>query len=272
MNGRPLGPGDIDVLAIARIMDALAGGVHAWEAEEAAVREVTRIWPRIGAGLRDTMAFHARAAGWAVREGARSALFCVSGYPPSWEGATLPCLDAASAAPSARFAFCTGDWTLALLWETALQGCPRCVALEAHAAVPSRVLRMATAAGMEPPFSVHLPLALHWWGPATGAEILAGYAALLREMGPGSSVVLSAAVPGGRPAGGSVQALIGDAAGTVPHAWTTEGIESVITAAGMKLHPRGITDVRDHDGNGWAAGELAAHDPGWFAGAVALVS
>jgi hypothetical protein len=259
-----------DVLAVARFMDRLAGGIHARAAEEAPVREIEALWPRIGDGLRETMAFHMRAAEWSVREGARSVIFCISGYPPSWEGARLPHLDAAAADPGARYAYCSAAWTMALLWEEALGGDPRCVALEASAASPSRVLRMATAAGMEPPFSVHLPLALHWWGREDGAAILAGYAACLRELGPGSNVVLSAAVPGGRPAGGKVQALTGLATGTLPHAWTPGGIESAIAAGGLKLHPCGIRDVRDHDGNGWAAGELASHDPGWFAGAVAL--
>lgn len=267
-----MAPGDVDVLAVARFMDALAGGVHGWEAENAAVAEIMGIWPRIADGLRETMAFHARAAEWAVRSGARSVVFCISGYPPSWPGARLPCRDAAGAAPGARFAFATAAWDLALLWEQALEGCPRCTAIEAHAAVPSRVLRMAQAEGLEPPCQVHLPLALHWWGADDGTAILRGYARGLRKLGAGSSVVLSAVVPGGRPAGGRVQALTGQATGTVPHAWTAGLMESAITGAGLRLHPRGIRDVREHDGNGWAAEEYASLDPGWFAGAVALVS
>jgi hypothetical protein len=264
------GPGNDGVLAVARIMDALSGGEHAWDAEEAAVAEIKAIWPRIATGLQETMAFHARAAAWGVREGCRSVVFCISGYPPSWKNARLPHLEAADAAPGARYAYCSAAYEMALLWEEALEGDPGVSVLEASAATPSRVLRMAAAAGMRPPYSVHLPLALHWWGPDDGAEILGGYAGCLRELGPGSSLILSAAVPGGRSAGGRVQALIEEATGTLPHAWTTEGIESVITAGGLKLHSAGVRDVREHDGNGWQAAELAAHDPGWFAGAVAL--
>lgn len=276
--GRPVV--DLDIAAVARFTDGLADGVHAWEAEEAALREIKALWPGVGKELQATMAFHGRAAEWAVtagsaggwkRDPARSVIFCVSGYPPSWAGAALPHIGAAAAAPAVRFAYATGDWTLSLLWEGALEDEPRCEALEARADVPARVLHMARAAGMEPPYCVQLPLALHWWGRDAAEGILAGYAAGLKELGPGSSLVLSASVPGGVAYGGRIAELTGIATGTVPHAWTPQDIEAVITATGMRLHERGLRDVREHDGNGWHLDELSSHRPGRFVGAVALV-
>lgn len=277
--GRPVV--DLDITAVARFTDALSGGIHGREAEQAAVAEIQGLWRGITGEMQDTMAFHGRAAQWAVtagggcgkrrRKAAKTVIFCVSGYPPSWPGVRLPHLDAAAAVPAARFGYATGDWALKLLWDSALAEEHLVAALEARADDPGRVLRMAQAAGMKPPYCIHLPLVLHWWGMEAATQILTGYAATLRELGPGSSVILSASVPGGVQYGGRIAELTGIATGTVPHAWTVESIEAVITAAGMRLHERGIRDVREHDGNGWALSHLASRSPGWFAGAVALV-
>lgn len=251
-----------DPATVARYLAELAGEPHGRAGERAVAEMVRRAWPGVADELRAVDAWHARQAAEAVTgaygEPARGVVFAGLAYPPG--SGALPHLEAARAAPRARFGYCSGGEAIALMWRGALRPGGGAVAWQARGDDPWQVCDMARREGLGAPLSVQLRLALPWWPAGYAAWVIAGYAEALP---PGSSLAVTGAVPGGTPSRPEVaRALHEGIAPTWQH--SPEAIASWIEAAGMTLAGR-VEDVR-----GWAGEELAAASPSRFAGAVAL--
>lgn len=268
----------LDPTAVARLMDALRGGPHGTAAERAAADRILELWPNAGEQSRKAQEFHAHAAAWLhgapaawgrPRQLTRSTILTIAGFLPD-DGEAMPHAEAAHVAPHAQFGYCDADPALAWAWEGALEGDPAASAWRAPANDPAAVLAGATAAGLEPPWSVHIQQALHWAGADEIVTTLREYRRLLT---PGSSVVLSWAAIGGRPTGGLIGDAVLAATGVRTRRHTADGVEAMIMEAGLRLHPHGIRDVRrwrPDRGRIWARERLAAEAPGQFLEAIAL--
>jgi hypothetical protein len=262
-----------DMAAVARIVDAIRGGPRGTLVDLAAAAEINRRAPESREQARAACEFHVRAALRAVADGgqwpsAKSVVFAEAGYPPSgWTGAALAHSAAAIAVPSARFLYCTADGAIALLWQRTLAGEPRALACQAPAVEPAQVAGMARAAGLLAPWSVQLQMCVHWWSARQAEKVIAGYAA---QMPPGSTLVLSVAVPGGVDTRGELGRLAGGPVGAVPYAHSKEAIAGWIAAAGLVLDPEGVTDVRRLPGRTWAGEALGEHLAGHVVGATGL--
>lgn len=295
------GPGSWDeqVAAVTRLKDALyrgGEGGHARREEREAVKRILAMWPDAAKLAREAWAFHGRAAAWAVGSPAadvplppaRSVIITAAGYKPEWDGAVLPHSEAAAVNPDVRAGYCDSVEGIAALWEDNLADDPRAAAWHARTLHPEEVLAGAVRAPLEPPWNIHLPQVIHWLTPEEITDVLTGYAGLLSApdspyYAPGSSLVLSWGIPGGRPMEGKAFAIAEEVTGMLGRVHRPADVEKMIKDAGLLLHPAGIRDVRwmpgrdgepDGDGKprpGWAGEALWARSPGLFVGAVALV-
>lgn len=262
--------------AIARLMNHLGGGKHGRAPQEAAAAEIEKAWPGVAGEYHAALAFHSRAIAHLLTtpaagglDAARSAILTIMGYPPK-DGEPLPHAEAAAVAPEALFLYLDPVPAFALLWEDALQGDPSASALAAPARDPAAVLQEAAVVGLEPPFCVLVPMALHWAWRGEIVRVLSLYAELLP---PGSSIVLSWAAPGGRRTGGLIGDAVLAATGIRTHLHGPAEVEEMIAAAGLDLHPAGIREVSRWEpdaGTPWARERLSEGVPARFLGAVAL--
>jgi S-adenosyl methyltransferase len=256
-----------DTAAVARLRSALCGGPHGRERERRAAARIEELLPGARRLAQAAEAFHGRAALWAVTmteadgmPAASAVALASSGYPPmpapEWEDAELPHLRAAAARAAARFVYCDRDAALSLVWRHVLRGDPSAAACCASAYSPGDVAAAAVAAGHGGPVSVQLQMGLHWCRDDVAARLVAGYAAVMPE--PGSSLVLSLAIPGPGRGDRRVAAVFEDVAGAPVYAHRPGDITGWLDAAGLVPHPQGVTDVRAWPGRPWADGPLSA--------------
>jgi hypothetical protein len=258
VDGTPVPPVPVmDVARIVRLRDVLAGGYLALEAD----RRLAARWPWAGDLVKDANKFHRRAATWAVTGGtpgfpvrpAAGVVFAASGYP-------LPGgfhEAAAAACPGALFVYLDAV-PEAVAYSRALLGAPdplRVSARLASARDPAGLLAVPAVQAIldRGPVMVQLQLCCQWWPGDFCAWAVAEYARLMPS---GSMLALSLGVPGGAPGAAELTADISRAGGSLyPH--DEAAVAGWVTAAGMKLTPSGIGDVRGRE-LGWAAAEFAA--------------
>jgi S-adenosyl methyltransferase len=265
----------LDAVRIARLRDALADGHFAYRADRELAAQILERWPGTAALVKGANGFHGRAAAWAVSGGtpeyrvtpAAGVIFAASGYPlPDGFHA-----DAQAAAPAALFAYADADAEAAQLSRALLAGSDpgRVCAYEASAGDPAGLLGTPEAKAIlgRGPVMVQLQLCAQWWPSRFCAWAVAEYARLLS---PGSTLALSLIIPGGGDGAAGFTADVGRAAGRIYPRGEAE-VARWVKAAGMKLAPPGVADVRGHD-LGWAAAEFGRQRPvARVVGAVAVI-
>jgi S-adenosyl methyltransferase len=258
----PPRPPEPDTAAIARLYDVMRGGYHGRGADKDLAARIEDQFPGTAQTIRDAGRFHRRTAVLAVTAGGASGvLFGASGFP--LPGPQLH-EDAARANPGARFAYAADGSVIRALITRSLKDAGRAAAFQGSVRDPAGLLGSPQAAALGSPVSVHLPLVLHFWPADFAAWAIAEYGRLLRERGPGSSLVLSLRLADG---GGEYARLLAGA-GIRVYGHTAAAVEGWIAAAGLDPDPRGITDVRAW-GRPW--GTLREPPAGMVAGAVAMV-
>ena len=223
-----------DLARVARLYDALLGGVNANAEDKAIARGIEDRFPAMPCLLKAARYFQSRAAERAVRGGARGVVFGAAGYP------LRPCRHEAAMAARPGAAFCYADcdpWITAVLEER--NGVSACCASVRD---PGDLLSRPEVKGIGEPLQVQLPLCLHYWPPVFAARLIGAYGRLLA---PGSSLAVSFAVAAtGREAGREFTRLLAEMGGTPAYMHRPGTVARWLDAAG--LHPvyPGTADVR----------------------------
>jgi hypothetical protein len=229
--------GSEGIARLARLYDALLGGVNANAEDKADARHVEGRFPAMPCLMRAAQCFHARAADRAVRNGARGVVFGAAGYPvrPHRHEAAV------RARPDSVFCYADPDpWIAAVLERE--HGTGQVSACCASVRDPADLLTRPEVKAIGEPLQVHLPLSLHYWPPVFAARLIGEYGRLLS---PGSSLAVSFAVAAtGRAAGREFTRLLGEMAGTPAYMHRQGDPARWLNAAG--LHPvyPGAADVR----------------------------
>ena len=223
-----------DLARVARLYDALLGGVNANAEDKALARGIEDRSPAMPCLLKAARCFQSRAAERAVRGGARGVVFGAAGYP------LRPCRHEAAMAARPGAAFCYADcdpWITAVLEER--NGVSACCASVRD---PGDLLSRPEVKGIGEPLQVQLPLCLHYWPPVFAARLIGAYGRLLA---PGSSLAVSFAVAAtGREAGREFTRLLAEMGGTPAYMHRPGTVSRWLDGAG--LHPvyPGTADVR----------------------------
>jgi S-adenosyl methyltransferase len=233
----PTGP--INLLAIAELHDALAAGGWAGAAAKKAARELETAMPGAARRVRLARVFHARAAKWAVEDGAAGVVFAAGGYPCAPPLHTA----AAEASPDARFVYASSDAGIAAVLRGAVAG-PRVSVAEVSARHPETLLTHPAVRDCDGPLSVHLHLCCHFWSPGLARDVIGTYARLLP---PRSTLVMSSAILGDRQA-----AEWSEAVASPVYRHSAAGIHAWLEEAGMSVAGHGVRDVPDRPRVNWA--------------------
>jgi hypothetical protein len=257
---------ELDAARIGRLRHVLAGGKYAHDDDELLAGQVLGRYPWLAALTAGANEFGRRAALWAVTGGtpdfpvppAAWVIFAASSYP--LDGGLHAAAKAAR--PLALFGYADAD-ELAVAYTRALLAAPdplRVRAYKASARDPAGLLGAFPAPAMlDHPGHVQLQMCAHWWPGDFAAWAVAEYGRLLRERCPGSTLALSLGIPGGAPGWDAFAADMSLVGGTV-HAHTADEVAGWLAAAGLRLTPDGITDVRGK-GRGWAADRFSRQQP-----------
>ncbi|MGH3295744.1 MAG: SAM-dependent methyltransferase [Trebonia sp.] len=231
-------------VAVSRLRNVLAGGSRGSGDDWATAAEIEAAWPGTGELVIRAHAFHRRAAAWAVTETAttrpaQAVVFSAAGLPPpdgplhAW---------AARLAPQARFAYVHGDPTTALIARAVLEvpGRGRVTVIHGEAESPESWLgtdeaQKVLTAG---PVSVQVVLAAHRWPSWLVAQALTAYR---RYLPSGSTVCMTMGSASGPRAGEYVEYLAKRTGPVFSH--SPEQVAGWVGFAGLRLHPRGVTDV-----------------------------
>jgi hypothetical protein len=259
-----LQPPLIDSGRIARVHDALAGGIWADAAEREIAAEADARWPGTGDQVRAARVFHARVAAWAVTtQGTRAVIVGAAGYPCDPD----PHREALAAVPEARFAFCDPDPVVTLANRAILGRDPRVTASHASVTDPAALLAWPWMGAPPGPLLAVLPLAAACWPGPCAAALLAEYGRLMPS---GSLLAMSLWVPDGGRGGEEFlhwwRDRVSPAFGHSP-----EGVAGWLEEAGMEIMPPGVRDVRGYPGREWAEPHYLRRAPGRIVEAVAIV-
>lgn len=259
---------DLDPAPIARLRDALLGGTRATARERKLAARLAARWPALPGLIWGTVAFHARAACWAVEEGAATVVFGAAGYPVPDAGLAdaraagypvpgqLPLhARAATAAPRARMVYADAD-EVATAVNGVLLADPdpaRVTAVQASVRDPEKLLDAARVPPGGPPACVQLQCVLHWLPCEFAAWLVAEYARLLPS---GSSIAMTMVIPGANGGDGLAAAARGSGGRLRPY--SPADLEGWVEGAGMGLTRWGVTDVRAGEMR-WPEEEFARH-------------
>jgi hypothetical protein len=224
---------------VARVREALTGGTRALARDRDLAAYLASRVPRADEPVRAAIAFHRRAARWAVSMApvpAASVLFAACGLPPP--GRPLHA-DAAEASPSARYCYCDGDPKITEVNRRVLAEPGRITVMTAYAAYPATLLGRPQAAELLAlgPVSVHVLGAAHYWPADLAAAAVAGYGERLPS---GSTLCLTWGLYDATPEGEELTEIVSLAGGRV-HRHEPGAVAGWVKAAGMALHPQGIT-------------------------------
>ena len=187
----------------ARVLCALAGGIHADRQAKADAAAVETAFPGTGAAVRAVRALHAYAATWAVLEqGVRGIVVAGAGFPCDPDPHAQAVSPPVCAAPDVRVVLADSDDEATLINEAVLGRDPRVTAVRGGAMDPAAVL--CSRAVLSLPLLVMLPFVACLWDSRTAAEALAGYR---RPMPSGSPPRMSLWAPDGGPEGERYLAL-----------------------------------------------------------------
>jgi hypothetical protein len=187
-------PQPIDTRRVARVLCALAGGIHTTTEARADAAAIEAAYPGTGGQVRGLRALHARAVTWAVCEqGVRGVIIVASGFPCAPD----PHAEALGVMPGVRVVLADPDDEATLINEAVLGRDPRVRAIRARALDPVAVLCSSQALALPGPLMLLLPVVAALWPPDVAASALAEYRRLLPS---GSLLALTLWVPDGGPA------------------------------------------------------------------------
>lgn len=245
---------------IADVRCALAGGRLAGARGRELAAWVTGHDPRAGDWILAAMAFHGRAARWAVTEdGAAGVAFASSGLPCG----EPPHAAAMRAAPGTRYVYADANEETVLQRE-AIDGGPRVSAVCKLARDAKGLLGSPEVTAIGTPVMLQLQQSLHHWAPDVARRVLRDYGRLLPA---GSTLALSWWEPAGTGTGERFLGICSAAAGWRLHGHPAGTVASWLEEAGLSLAWPGITDAR-----AWplqVQGEMAPRSPGRILTAVA---
>lgn len=241
-----------DSLTVYRVRDALTGGKRGLGRERDVAAYLEQRFPGIGRAVTAAHDFHRRAALWAVTGGelappAEAVIFAACGLPaPSGPLHA----DALEAAPHVRILYCDSNPKITEVNVDALvrPDPERVMAETAWRPLPEVLgtpqARELTRLG---PVSVQLMHALHWWPPPIAREAVAGYG---RRLPPGSTLCMSLWTPERDTDGkvtpeGEEMMEVMTLAGGRAYTHSAQDVAEWVMAAGMRLHPMGVTDARE---------------------------
>lgn len=182
----PSQPPRIDTRRIARVLCALAGGIHATGQDKADAAAIEAAFPGTRDTVRAARSLHAYAATWAVAEmGVKGIVVAAAGFPcppdPHAQAVSPP----VCAAPDVRVVLADPDDEATLINAAVLGRDPRVTAVRARALDPEGLLGSPEARALPGPLLVLLPFVASLWDSTAAARALARY----RELMPSGSLL-----------------------------------------------------------------------------------
>lgn len=195
----PPQPPRVNTRRVARVLCALAGGIHADAQDKAAAAAIEAACPGTGGSVRSARALHARAATWAVLEQkVRGIAVAAAGFPCDPDPHAQVLSPPVCAAPDVRVVLADPDDEATLINRAVLGRDPRVTAIQARALDAKGLLLSREVNALPRPLLVLLPFVAALWTPDEAAEALAGYR---RHLPSGSLLCMTLWVPDGGPAG-----------------------------------------------------------------------
>jgi hypothetical protein len=270
----PSQPSRINTRRVARVMCALAGGIHASQQDKRDAEAIEAAFPGTMDTIRGVRSLHAYAATWAVAEqGVRGVVVAAAGFPSIPDPFAQAFAPPLSAAPDVRVVLADPDDEATLINRAVLGRDPRVTAVRARALDPEGVLCNPAALALPGPLLVLLPFVASLWTGEEAARALAGYR---RHLQSGSLLCMTLWVPDGGPEGERslaqwrqrVGPVYGHRAQDVAHWLASAGFRGV--APGTEV-PR-VEDVRIlAEGERWRERGYRLTRPGRMVKAVARV-
>jgi hypothetical protein len=279
-----------DTAAMARVMGGLRGNFAGRMRERRLSAEILRRWPHVRGLVRAADAFASRAALYAAQDG-QNVLFGTAGYPFGGPHGDPPHAAALAAVPDARFTYADASEAITMLRVKTIElageqdrvtavACPLsdpagiiaagagldAGAVRAAAATGSRAAALEALAGARP-LMVQFSLAAPWGSGDYAAWLLGEYRRLLPS---GSSVTLALFSPDGDQEGEALLGLLAEAGRCAARAHGRADVEGWVKAAGLELHPWGVTEARSRE-QALADARMPARPPGAILEAVARV-
>jgi hypothetical protein len=192
-------PPRVNTRRVARVLCALAGGIHADAQDKAAAAAIEAACPGTGDSVRSARALHAYAATWAVLEqGVKGIVVAAAGFPCNPDPFAQVLAPPLCAAPDIRVVLADPDDEATLINRAVLGRDPRVTAVRARALDAKGLLHSPAVEALPRPLLVLLPLVPALWTGQEAAGALAGYR---RHMPSGSLLCMTLWVPDGGPAG-----------------------------------------------------------------------
>jgi hypothetical protein len=183
----------------ARVLCALAGGIHASQQDKADAAAIEAEFPGTRDTVRGVRSLHSYAAVWAVTEmGVKGIVVAAAGFPVAPDAHVQAMSPPLCAAPDVRAVLADPDDEATLINEAVLGRDPRVTAVRARALDPQAVLCNPAAQALPGPLLVLLPFVASLWTEAQAAQALAGYRRLMPR---GSLLCMTLWVPDGGPEG-----------------------------------------------------------------------
>lgn len=250
----------LDAGRSARVMSALAGGIHHRAADRDLARRIADRFPGYADRFHGAMDAGTAVAREAAREGLRGLLITAAQFPDgTWPVTHTGFLDAS---PANRAVCASADAEILAVCRamSPRTGLVEGVTPDAEGLLGSAAVRAMTHpagdAGPRLPVAVIIRPVACWWDGGTAARVTADYARLLP---PGSLLAMFVPAPGNGPGRAEWLALMEQAAGTPAHAHDPDSARGWFAGAGLD----GVTvrDTRSWDRQGWFSGELTARRP-----------
>jgi hypothetical protein len=233
----------IDTDVVAGLYAALAGSTWANAADREQARRLTALFPadrRSPSGVSPRMLrareFHSRAARQAARAGAAGIVFGAAGLPAS----PAPHEAALEAFPGTRFCYAGGEVT-AKIAAAVYGGVPEVSACAAMLRDPGELMDRPEVRKLGDRISVQAQMAAHFWSDKLGRDLVSQYARLLS---PGSTLVLTWALPAASRAGREWAAVVEDITGAAVYRHPPGAVARWIEDAGLELLWPGARGVR----------------------------
>ena len=195
----PSQPSRINTRRVARVLCALAGGIHATVQDRADAAAIEAAFPGTRDTVRAVRSLHAYAATWAVAEqGVRGIVVAASGFPCDPDPHVQAMSPPLRAGPDVRAVLADPDDEATLINQAVLGRDPRVTAVRARALDAEGVLRNPASLALPGPLLVLLPFVASLWTGDQAAQALARY----RELMPsGSLLCMTLWEPDGGPDG-----------------------------------------------------------------------
>lgn len=212
---------------VARVLCALAGGVHASPRDRADASAVESAFPGTMQQVRDLRALHSRAAAWAVREqGVKGIVVAAAGFPCDPD----PHAEALRVAPGTRVVLADPDDEATLINQAVLARDPRVSAIRARTLDVTGLMCSPQVLALPGPLLLLLPVVAVLWPPDVAAQALKEYRRLLPS---GSILAMTLWVPDCGPGGQEVLNLWRQLVGPI-EGHRVQGVAAWLADAGFR--------------------------------------